>query len=58
MHYLNPKVAGVLYGPIKDPLASGYVVTDEDGGIYISPKLAEKAILVSPKGKIIKPNIP
>ncbi len=43
MHYWQPDTARVLFGPpapIPDPLASGYVVTDSDGHVYLSPKLA------------------
>jgi hypothetical protein len=45
MHYLRPSVARFLYGPpvpIPDPLASGYVVTDSEGHVYISPALLSK----------------
>lgn len=43
-HYIEPRVGNLVLGSnaVKDPLATGYVVTDADGNVYVSPALSKR----------------
>lgn len=43
MHYWNPKVARVIFGPpVKEPVSEDYAYADEDGNVHVSSKLRAK----------------